>query len=392
MKYFRKHTVSEWWGLVKSAASSWSDDYAPSMGAALSYYSVFSMAPLLLLVISIAGLVFGQDAARGELFGTLQSLMGQEAARAIQDMLGAMSRPAHGITGTAIGIGALVIGATTVFGELQDALDRIWRAPDRDKTGGLWRMLRSRVLSFGMILGIAFLLMVSLVVTAAVSALGKWWGGLFGGWEVLLQVVNVLVGFLITTVGFGMIYKFMPRVQVQWHDVWWGAAITSLLFTVGKFLIGLYIGKTGVASGFGAAGSIAVVFVWVYYSAQIFLLGAEFTWVYAQNFGSHRKAPVPAPAPSAPTRGAGLAVPGLPVPALAHQELSAATVASDAPLDKVALAKWGLAIGAALGVRYLIPKFAAALLARQGRPLRKQAKARAARREARRDPLGQSPA
>ena len=259
----RQHSLAQWAGLFKRSFTAWSDDYAPSMGAALSYYSVFSMAPLLLLVISIAGLVFGQDAARGELFTTLEGLMGAEAAKTLQEMLGAMSKPSNGITGTAISIGALVIGATTVFGELQDALDRIWRAPNRVKNGGLWGLLRSRVLSFGMILGIAFLLMVSLVMTAAVSALGRWWGGFFGEWELLLQAVNLLVGFMLTAAGFALIYKFMPRVRVQWHDVLWGAAITSLLFSVGKFLIGLYIGKTGVASGFGAAGSIAVIFVWV---------------------------------------------------------------------------------------------------------------------------------
>ena len=174
MKQLRTHSPTEWWNLVKRSVVAWSDDYAPSMGAALSYYSVFSMAPLLLLVISIAGLVFGQDAARGELFSTLQGLMGPEAAKTIQEMLSAMSSPERGAVGTAISLGVLAIGATTVFGELQDALDRIWRAPDRVKTGGIWGLLRSRIFSFGMVLGIAFLLMVSLDTTAAVSALGKW--------------------------------------------------------------------------------------------------------------------------------------------------------------------------------------------------------------------------
>jgi len=179
MKHWKTHTGAQWWALVKRSIAAWSDDYAPSMGAALSYYSVFSMGPLLLLVISVAGLFFGADAARGELFTTLEGLMGAEAAKTLQEMLAAMAKPSHGVTGTAISVGVLVIGATTGFGELQDALDRIWRAPDRVKSGGIWGLLRSRVLSFGMNLGIAFLLMVSLVMTAAVSALGKWWGGLF---------------------------------------------------------------------------------------------------------------------------------------------------------------------------------------------------------------------
>jgi membrane protein len=182
----------------------------------------------------------------------------------------------------------LLIGATTVFGELQDALDRIWRAPARSRAGGLWTLLRSRMLSFGMILGIAFLLMVSLVLGAAVSAIGKLWGDAFLGWEILAQFINVALGFALTTGVFAMIYKIMPRVVVRWHDVWLGAAVTALLFTLGRFLIGLYIGKSGVASGCGAAGSLIVIFVWVYYSAQIFLMGAEFTWLYAKTFGSMR--------------------------------------------------------------------------------------------------------
>ena len=282
-----KPSLKTWWTLVKTSVSSWLDDYAPSMGAALSYYTVFSLAPLLLIVVSVAGLVFGEEAVRGELFAQLQGLMGADAAKAIQDLLASVNKPAKGVFATLIGIVLLVFGATTVFGELQDALDRIWRAPAREK-GGLWSLLRARLLSFGMILGLAFLLMVSLVLGAAISALGKWWGPAFGGWETLLQIVNLLVGFGLTTVVFAMIYKLMPRVKVEWHDVWLGALVTSLLFTIGKFLIGLYIGKSGVASGFGAAGSLIVVFIWVYYSAQIFLLGAEFTWVYAKTLGSLR--------------------------------------------------------------------------------------------------------
>jgi len=282
-----KIALKPWLTLAKSTVSSWLDDYAPSMGAALSYYTVFSLAPLLLIVVSVAGLVFGEDAVRGELFAQLQGLMGADAAKAVQGLLASASKPSHGIVGTVIGIAVLVFGATTVFGELQDDLDRIWRAPARKK-GGLWSLLRARLLSFGMILALAFLLMVSLVVGAVISALGKWWGPIFGGWEVLAQVVNVVVGFALTTAIFAIIYKMMPRVHVRWHDVWIGAIVTALLFTVGKFLIGLYIGKSGVASGFGAAGSLVVVFVWVYYSAQIFLLGAEFTWVYARTLGSMR--------------------------------------------------------------------------------------------------------
>ena len=282
-----KVTLKPWLTLSKSAVSSWLDDYAPSMGAALSYYTVFSLAPLLLIVVSVAGLVFGEEAVRGELFGQLQGLMGADAAQAVQGLLASASKPSHGVLGTVIGVAVLLFGATTVFGELQDDLDRIWRAPAR-KGSGAWSLLRARLLSFGMILALAFLLMVSLVIGAVLSALGKWWGPMFGGWEVLAQIVNLVVGFALTTAIFAIIYKMMPRVHVRWHDVWIGAVVTALLFTIGKFLIGLYIGKSGVASGYGAAGSLIVVFLWVYYSAQIFLLGAEFTWVYARTLGSMR--------------------------------------------------------------------------------------------------------
>ncbi len=285
------------WQLVKQAANAWIDDYAPSMGAALAYYTVFSLAPLLLIVIAIAGLVFGPEAARGEIFGQLTGLMGDDAAKAVQDMLINVSKPAEGITATVVGAVVLLIGATSVFGELQDALDRIWRAPARNRASGAWWLLRARLLSFGMILGLAFLLMVSLVLGAGMAALGRWWGAWFTDFEVVAQMLNALLSFALTSAVFAFIYKFMPRVRVEWRDVALGAVVTALLFTLGKTLISLYIGKTGVASGYGAAGSLVVLLVWVYYSAQVFLMGAEFTWVYARTFGSMKgEALEPAPA------------------------------------------------------------------------------------------------
>ncbi|HSV58909.1 MAG TPA: YihY/virulence factor BrkB family protein [Variovorax sp.] len=271
--------------LCKQAVLSWQADYAPSMGAALAYYTVFSIAPLLLIVISVAGLVFGEAAAHGAIFTQLSGLMGEQGALAVQGLLNSVNKPAEGIVATITGIALLILGATTVFRELQDALDRIWRAPARE-AGGVWKMVHTRLLSFGLIMGIGFLLMVSLVASAVFAALGKWWAPVFGGWTALAQSINFLFGFAITVVGFAMIYKLMPRARVQWRDVWVGAAVTALLFSIGKHLIGLYIGKSSVASGFGAAGSLVVVLVWVYYSAQIFLLGAEFTWVYAHAYGS----------------------------------------------------------------------------------------------------------
>lgn len=287
--------------LCKQSVASWKADYAPSMGAALAYYTVFSVAPLLLIVISVVGLVFGREQARGEIFAQLSELMGADGARGVQAMLEALNKPAQGIIATVVGIVLLLVGATTVFGELQDALDRIWRAPARDESSGLLHLMRVRLLSFSMIMGIGFLLMVSLVASAALAALGEWWAPVFGGWATLAQGVNFVFSFLMVTVVFAMIYKVMPRVSVQWRDVWVGAAVTAVLFTIGKHLIGLYIGRAGVASGYGAAGSLVVVLVWVYYSAQIFLLGVEFTWVYAHTYGSFKGRPRPG-ADASPTR------------------------------------------------------------------------------------------
>jgi len=281
------------WKLVKEAASGWVDDAAPSMGAALAYYTVFSIAPLLLLLIAVAGLVFGDEAARGEIVGQLGGMMGQEGASAIQGMLKSTSNSGGGIIATVVSFVTLLIGATTVFSELQTDLDRIWKAPKAAKPDGIWGMIRTRILSFGLILGLGFVLIVSLALSAAVAALGKWWSGAFGNWTILLHVVNFLVSFGVITAMFALVNKFMPSVPVQWRDVWIGSAVTALLFTIGKFLIGLYIGKSSIASGFGAAGSLIVVLVWVYYSTQIFLLGAEFTYVYAHREGSRVGQPEP---------------------------------------------------------------------------------------------------
>ena len=277
------------WILLRRVATSWVDDYVASMGAALAFYTMFSLAPLLLIVISVAGLVFGQDAARGEIAVQLQSLMGERGASAIQDLLASVQQPAQGTAATLLGLLLLFVGATSVFGELQNALDRIWRAPVQGRVLGWLALVRSRLLSFGVVMAIGFLLIVSLVASAGLAAMGRWWGDMFGGWYVLALATNALVDFLLAAVLFALIYKVMPRVRVHWRDVWIGATFTALLFTVGKTLIGLYVGRTGVTSGFGAAGSLVVVLLWVYYSAQIFLIGAEFTWVYANVFGSRRE-------------------------------------------------------------------------------------------------------
>jgi membrane protein len=282
----RPPSATAWWHLARQVVDAWLADRGPSMGAALAYYTLFSMAPLLLIVIAVAGLVFGQDAARGEIAAQLSALMGEAGAGAVQALLSSVRHPAEGQAATVLGLALLLLGATTVFAELQDALDRIWRVPTPAPVNGWTALLRARLLSFGMVLAIGFLLMVSLLLSAALATLGRWWSPAAGAWVALAAAANAGASFVLVAAMFALIYKVMPRVQVQWRDVWIGALFTALLFGLGKSMIGLYVGQSGVATGFGAAGSLVVVLVWVYYSAQIFLLGAEFTWVYANAYGS----------------------------------------------------------------------------------------------------------
>lgn len=280
--------------LLKAAAVNWVHDYAQSMGAALAFYTMFSIAPLLLIVTSVAGLFFGENAARAEIFYQLQSMLGTPGALEVQGLVESARKPAGSVLGVVFGVVFLVIGSTAVFSELQDALDRIWRAPAG--TGGsnfrLWRLVRARLLSFGMILGIGFLLMVSLMFSAGLDALGSWWRPWFDGWTTVTNTFDVTLGILLSTAVFAMIYKLMPRVQIDWKDVWIGAVFNSLLFIGGKFLIGVYLGRNGISSRFGPAGSLVVVLLWVYYSAQMFLFGAEFTWAYSHKFGSRKGQPM----------------------------------------------------------------------------------------------------
>ncbi len=280
--------INAWWGLFKQVANAWLDDYVPSMGAALAYYTLFSLAPLLLIVVSVAGLVFGDDAARGEIQAQLKDLMGDVGAGAVQGMLASVREPAEGSMATAVGLVLLVVGATTVFAELQDALDRIWGVPERFRKSGWLTLVRARLMAFGMILALGFLLIVSLVTSAMIAAMGRSLNPVFGGWRAVVEASNAIGGFLLVAIMFGLIYKVMPRQRVLFSDVWLGALIAALLFTGGKFLIGAYIGRSAVASGFGAAGSLVVVLLWVYFSAQILLVGAEFTCAYARTFGSHK--------------------------------------------------------------------------------------------------------
>lgn len=284
------------WSMLKESAGAWNDDFAPSMGAAIAYYTAFSIAPLLIIVIAIAGFFAGRQAASAQIHAQLTGLIGERGATAIQAMVESASNTSEGTIASIVGIALLLVGATTVFAELQTDLDRIWKAPAVKQAEGMWGMIRGRLLSFGMVVSIGFIMLVSLVISAALSGLGSWWGRAFADLGWLLQTLNFGVSLAIVTALFALMYKILPRVSIGWHDVWIGALVTAVLFAIGKFLVGLYLGKSSVASSFGAAGSLAVLLVWVYYSAQIFLLGAEFTWVYAHRMGSRRGEQRPATA------------------------------------------------------------------------------------------------
>ncbi len=282
---FDSHTAGAWGSLAVEAAKSWVRDGAASMGAALAFYTLFSMAPLLLLVISIAGIAIGSDTARDLLMNQLTGLMGEQGADTVRSVLEKANQKSEGIWSAVVSIATLVLGASSVFAELRRDLDKIWNF-EAPKTSGVWSFLFSHLLSVGMIATIGFLLLVSLAVSATVSAVGHSWMGGFPGSAFVLRAVEFAGSFVVITGLFAMIYKFLPSVRIAWSDVWVGAAVTSLLFWIGKVLIGIYIGKSAVASPFGAAGTLVVVIVWVYYSAQIFFLGAEFTRAYAVRMGS----------------------------------------------------------------------------------------------------------
>ena len=278
----RKHHV---WPLLKQTLSEWMDDNVPAQAAALAYYTLFSVAPMLIIAIAVAGLVFGQEAAQGEIQKQLQSLIGDAGAKVVEDLVASASKPSSGIVATVVGILVLAFAATGVFAQLQDSLNTIWKVKKKPMNG-LLAFVRQRLLSFAMVLGIGFLLLVSLVLSAALSAAGTFLMGLMPGWETVLQLVNLAIAFSVTTVLFAMIYKVLPDTRVAWKDVWLGAAVTSFLFSLGKLGIGLYLGKSSVSSSYGAAGSFAVLLLWVYYSSQLLFLGAEFTQVYSRWHGS----------------------------------------------------------------------------------------------------------
>jgi membrane protein len=280
----RPKTVFE---LLKITYLEWSKDKAPRMGAALAYYTIFSLAPLLIIAIAVAGLAFGMQATQGEITKQIEGLIGPDGARAIQAMIQSAHRPAHGVIASAIGLLALFLGASGVLSEMQDALNTIWHVRP-DDTSGVKGLIKTRFLSFGMVLGIGFLLLVSLLLSAVLAALAKYVNGVLPVPAVVLESLDFLSSLLFITILFAMIFKLLPKVDVAWTDVWVGAALTSLLFTAGKFVIGFYIGKSVSASAYGAAGSLVIVVAWIYYSALLLYFGAEFTRVYANSLGSRR--------------------------------------------------------------------------------------------------------
>jgi membrane protein len=271
--------------LIRDSVVAWLDHNASSLGAALAFYTLFSIAPILVIAVAIAGYVFGPSVAETHLLQQMQGLLGQSGAAAIQGLLTSAHQSNQKGFAAAIGIGTLLVGASSVFGELQNTLNTIWKTPPRNAVVW-WRMLRSRILSFGLILGVGFLLLVSLVASAALAALGTWLGSYLVQWQIILPALDLLLSVGLSTVLFAMIYKYVPKEEIDWGDVWVGGFVTACLFTVGKLLIGLYLGRSSFSSAYGAAGSIMVLLLWIYYSAQIFLLGAEFTHVYTYSHGS----------------------------------------------------------------------------------------------------------
>lgn len=270
------------WQLLKRAGTGFQADKAMTAGAALAFYTALSIAPLLLLVIVLAGTLFGREAARGEIAHQLNDLIGPEGADAVQAMLAKTQTPAGGLVSTIVGVATLLLAATGVFAQLQDALDTVWNVKPDARPSGLWGLVRDRLLSFSMVCGMAFLLLVSLVFGAIVNGLS----GVFERWlpysSLWISAANITVGFLVTALMFGMIFKVLPHARPSWGDVWVGALLTAGLFTVGKYLIGLYLGNAAVGSAYGAAGSFVVLLFWIYYSSLILLFGAEFTQVHAE--------------------------------------------------------------------------------------------------------------
>jgi membrane protein len=274
--------------LHRQAGAAWLADNAPRFGAALAFYTLFSIAPVLIVAVSVAGFVFGEKAAQGEIVRQFQGLMGTQGATAIETIIQSTNRPALGVFTTTLGLLATIVGASGAFNELQDALNTIWKVDSRAQS--FWMVkIKQRFFSLGLVVGTGFLLLTSLVVTAALSAAERFLGNLLPMSVILLESINFVFSFGMITILFALILKFIPDTTILWRDVRIGAAVTSLLFTVGKVVIGLYLGHSALTSAYGAAASLVIFLIWIYYSAQILLFGAEITHVYALKYGSRKE-------------------------------------------------------------------------------------------------------
>lgn len=277
--------MKEIWSLIRETFKDWGEDKAPRLAAALSYYTVFSLAPLLVLVLAITGFIIGNnESIRQQLLTQIQGMVGAKGADIVNTMITSTSQPRNGILATIIGIVTLIAGATGVFGQLQDALNTIWEVQPKPNRGIL-AMLKERFLSFTMVLGMCFLLLVSLVISTALAALNTYMSGMLGGAGILAQIVNFVVSIGVITLIFALIFRYLPDAEIDWADVWIGALVTAILFGIGRTVLGLYLGSAAASSAYGAAGSLVILLLWVYYSAQILFMGAEFTQVYARHRG-----------------------------------------------------------------------------------------------------------
>lgn len=272
------------WEVLHEAANEWMEDKASQLGAAMAFYSVLSLAPLLVIAIAIAALVFGEQEAKDQLAGQMTELMGPAGAEAVVELIQQAQQPRVGTIAALLGLATLLFGASGVFGQLQDAMNTIWEV--KPQPMGVWGYIRSRFLSFAMVLGTGFLLLASLVLSAWVTGVSDLLARQMAGLDTLAQMANQLISFGVVMVLFALIFRMLPDTNVAWRDVWFGAAITALLFSIGKYLIGLYLGTSSVGSAYGAAGSLVVLVLWIYYSAQIMFFGAEVTQVWARKFGS----------------------------------------------------------------------------------------------------------
>lgn len=278
-------SVASIWGMLKETAADWVEDKATQQAAALTFYSVLSIAPLLVISLAVASLAFDAKAARTEMVDEMGGLVGSEGEEAVKAMLDSAEQPQQGTVATILGVITLLFGASGVFGQLQESLNTIWEVKPKPG-GGIWQLIRSRFLSMAMVLGTGFLLLVSLVVSSAISGLGTYLQNQWPGLESIWHFVNFAVTLAVVTVLFALIFKYLPDAKIAWSDVWVGALLTAVLFSVGKLLIGLYLGKASIGSAYGAAGSLVVLLVWIYYSSLILFFGAELTQVYARRFGT----------------------------------------------------------------------------------------------------------